>query len=180
MKDSSIKLCSDRVITISFEILLLIALIFYTILTFKESRADKFDAATIKAVSKDMGFDYRLEDVKKYKSRAKNYIEIKGWVVETGLDSREADTIKVALKNVKTGVYYYIPTIRKLRKDVTKRFYDGFEYDDSGFEAKLEYGKEINPEENEYEIFIMLNNRAGRKIVKTGCLFNEWIEKNKK
>ncbi|MCR5777281.1 MAG: hypothetical protein K6G84_07700, partial [Lachnospiraceae bacterium] len=103
----------------------------------------------------------------------------KGWVVENGIDSKGTDTIKVALKKVETGECYYIPTIRKMRKEVTKYFYDGFNYDNSGFEAKLEYGKEINPEENEYEILIMLNNRTGRKILTTGTRFNEWIDKKK-
>ncbi|MCR5776407.1 MAG: hypothetical protein K6G84_03190, partial [Lachnospiraceae bacterium] len=79
MKISISKWCSDKTISIVFEILILLALLFYVFSVFKESRADRFDISDMQSVSKNMGYDYRLDDIKKYKSRAKKYVEVKGW-----------------------------------------------------------------------------------------------------
>lgn len=163
---------------IVIEIIILLLLVYYAFFAFRQSRANDFDTSTIPIVSKDEGYDYSIENVSKPKLGVKYYVDVKGWAVEKGVKSRSSDTISVVLKNVDTGNYYYIPTMRQMRKDVTRHFYDGIEYDDSGFEAKVSFSKEVNADSSEYEIFVYLENKKGKKLINTNTKFNEWINSN--
>ena len=178
MNSEIIKKIGKGRLPIVIEIAMLFFLAYYALFTFRQSRANVFDVSSISIVYKDEGYDYEIENVSKPKLGVKYYVDVKGWVVEKGIKSRSSDTIRVVLKNIDTGDYYYIPTTRQMRKDITRRFYDGTEYDDSGFEAKVSFSKEVNANQSEYEIYIYLENREGKRLVNTNTKLNEWISSN--
>ena len=174
----NLKIFENKRTIIVIEIIILLLLACYGLYAFRQNRANVFDASTIPIVSKDDGYDYSIDYVSKPKLGVKDYVEVKGWVVERGYASRNSDTIGVVLKNVDTGKYFTIPTIKNNRKDVTRQFYDGTEYDDSGFEAKVSFGKEFKADSSDYEIYIYVKNKNGKKLVNTDTKLNEWINGN--
>ncbi|WP_044914246.1 hypothetical protein [Butyrivibrio sp. WCE2006] len=175
MNQGKDRLFKKNNIVIALEIVLIIVLLLCVGYAFWNSKTVQFTATDMQILTKDSGVDFSIQNVSKFKQKSSDYIDIKGWVVEKNIESKGTDKIKVVLKNTDTGIYYLIPTIRQMRKDVTYYFYDGTKYDESGFEAKVRFSEDINTDLNEYEIFIYLENEAGKKLISTENKFNEWI-----
>ena len=85
-----------------------------------------------------------------------------------------SDDIKVVLMDINTGRCYSIPTTRISKKSLTRQYYDGVTYDDSGFEGKIRLGKEIKTS-SEYQVLIYLKNSDGKKLVDTQTGVFGWI-----
>lgn len=160
------------------EIVILVILIFYGLSAYRNSKAVRLDISGIQIIAENQGCEFAIENVDKPEIEPRKYVYVKGWVVEKNVKSRSSDKIKVTLKKTDSNDYYCIPTVRQLRKDVTKRFYDGTKYDDSGFEGKLQFCEEVDPEYGEYEIYIYLENKNGKKLINTNIKLNEWINNN--
>lgn len=161
-------------IVIALEIVFLAGLCALAIITYKNSKPVVFKTSGVKVVAKDQGVDFKLERIEKNADGGRDYITLKGWIVEKNVDSKSSDTIKVVLMDINTGRCYSIPTTRQLRQTVTKQFYDGTNYDESGFEAKVQLGKEINTS-SEYQVLIYLNNKQGKKLADTQTGVFTWI-----
>ena len=161
-------------IIIALEIVFLAGLCALALVTYRNSRPVAFKTSGVKVVSKDQGVDFKLERIEKNTDGGKDYISLKGWIVEKNVESRSSDTIKVVLLDINTGKCYSIPTTRQLRQTVTKQFYDGTNYDESGFEAKIQLGKEIN-ESSEYQVLIYLKNKDGKMLADTQTGVFGWI-----
>ena len=117
----------------------------------------------------------KIDGIETSEDAGKYYLEIKGWVIERSIESKSSDTIRVVLKDVDTGKYYYIPTRRTSKSSITRQFYDGTTYDDCGFEAKVRLGKELSGNASEYEVFIYVSNGNGTKLVKTDVGVVSWL-----
>ncbi len=100
---------------------------------------------------------------------------IRGWVLEKGIESTNTDIIKVVLRNEETGVCSYIPTNMVIRNDITKDFYDGTNYDKSGFEANVILTNDFNLK-NDYAILIYLKNLAGKRIINTDATLKSMLD----
>ena len=157
---------SLKKVIIALEMIFLASLCALAFVTYRNSRPVAFKTSGVKVVAKDQGVDFKLERIEKKTDGGRDYITLKGWIVEKNVDSKASDTIKVVLMDINTGKCYSIPTTRQLRQTVTKQFYDGTNYDESGFEAKVWLGKEIN-ESSEYQVLIYLNNYQGKKLADT-------------
>lgn len=112
-------------------------------------------------------------DSQKYDKNT-DFITINGWAFVEG------DTIKtyechVVLKDNTTNEYIKLPTKLVTRQDVTAAFKDSkaeFNYDKSGFEAKLKLDELKNPLEN-YEVYLDYSNNNANKLVKTAILLTK-------
>lgn len=165
---------SLKKVIIALEMIFLASLCALAFVTYRNSRPVAFKTSGVKVVAKDQGVDFKLERIEKKTDGGRDYITLKGWIVEKNVDSKASDTIKVVLMDINTGKCYSIPTTRQLRQTVTKQFYDGSNYDESGFEAKVWLGKEIN-ESSEYQVLIYLNNNQGKKLADTQTGVFGWI-----
>lgn len=168
-------------VIVAAEIMALLLLVFYALFAFRESRAKIFHISGLPVVSREDGYDYLIENVSRPDIELNYHVDVKGciitgWAVQKGVRSGGSDMIKVVLKNVDTGTFYSFPTVRQMRKEVTEQFYDGTDYDESGFEAKIQYNKEIDTDTNEYEIYVYLKNKEGKKLINTSVSLNEWID----
>ena len=165
---------SLKKVIIALEMIFLASLCALAFVTYRNSRPVAFKTSGVKVVAKDQGVDLKLERIEKKTDGGRDYITLKGWIVEKNVDSKASDTIKVVLMDINTGKCYSIPTTRQLRQTVTKQFYDGTNYDESGFEAKVQLGNEIN-ESSEYQVLIYLNNNQGKKLADTQTGVFGWI-----
>ena len=165
---------SLKKVIIALEMIFLASLCALAFVTYRNSRPVAFKTSGVKVVAKDQGVDFKLERIEKKTDGGRDYITLKGWIVEKNVDSKASDTIKVVLMDINTGKCYSIPTTRQLRQTVTKQFYDGTNYDESGFEAKVQLGNEIN-ESSEYQVLIYLNNNQGKKLADTQTGVFGWI-----
>ena len=153
---------------ISLELLALVFLAVFAVVTFNNYRvkAISFADEEISSDTQNIKYDFDYIAVKEAGSRRR--IEIKGWIVEEGVEPEAKDKISVVLKNTKTQQYYSIPTARQYNKNATNYFYDGISYDDSGFEAKTLSTSEVDPYEYDYEIYFLFKNASGRRLICTG------------
>lgn len=165
-----------KIFIISLEIIFLAALCLLAVFTYRNSRPVAFKTSKMTVVSKDQnqGVDFKLEGIEKSTDGGKEYITVKGWVLEQGVESKTSDTIKVVLMDINTGRCYSIPTVRTSKKSLTRQYYDGNTYDDSGFEGKIKLGNEINAS-SEYQVLIYLKNSEGKKLVDTQTGVFGWI-----
>ena len=179
MERKGFMLPERRRIIIYFDVVLLVMCGLYAVTLYRGTREAILNVSNIRTVSESDGFAFDIESVRKYKEGLKKYLSVKGWAIEKNVDSKAGDTIKIVLKSVDTGDYYTLPTARQTRQDITTLFYDGTVYDDSGFVATLLLQDKVNPYADEYEIYILLNNGEGKKLLDTNTRFNEWIEENR-
>ena len=163
-----------KLAVIVLEIIFLAALALLAFNTYRNSRPVAFKTSGMKVVSQDQGVDFKLESIEKSTDGGKDYITVKGWVLEKGVESKASDPLKVVLMDINTGRCYSIPTVRTSRKSLTRQYYDGVTYDDSSFEAKIGLCKEIN-DSSEYQVLIYLKNSEGRKLVDTQTGVFSWI-----
>ena len=159
---------------IVLEIIFLAILAALAVVTYRNSRPVAFRTSGMKVVSKDQGVDFKIEGIEKKTDNGKEYITVKGWVLEKGVESKTSDTIEVVLMDINTGRCYSIPTNRLSKKSLTRQYYDGTTYDDSGFEGKIQLCKEINAS-SEYQVLIYLKNSSGKKLVDTQTGVFGWI-----
>lgn len=163
-----------KLAVIVLEIIFLAALALLAFNTYRNSRPVAFKTSGMKVVSKDQGVDFKLESIEKSTDGGKDYITVKGWVLERGVESKASDPLKVVLMDINTGRCYSIPTVRASKKSLTRQYYDGVTYDDSCFEAKIGLCKEINAS-SEYQVLIYLKNSEGKKLVDTQTGVFSWI-----
>ncbi len=163
-----------KLAVIVLEIIFLAALALLAFNTYRNSRPVAFKTSGMKVVSQDQGVDFKLESIEKSTDGGKDYITVKGWVLEKGVESKASDPLKVVLMDINTGRCYSIPTVRTSRKSLTRQYYDGVTYDDSSFEAKIGLCKEIN-DSSEYQVLIYLKNSEGKKLVDTQTGVFSWI-----
>ena len=163
-----------KLAVIVLEIIFLAALALLAFNTYRNSRPVAFKTSGMKVVSQDQGVDFKLESIEKSTDGGKDYITVKGWVLEKGVESKASDPLKVVLMDINTGRCYSIPTVRTSKKSLTRQYYDGVTYDDSSFEAKIGLCKEIN-DSSEYQVLIYLKNSEGKKLVDTQTGVFSWI-----
>ena len=163
-----------KLAVIVLEIIFLAALALLAFNTYRNSRPVAFKTSGMTVVSKDQGVDFKLESIEKSTDGGKDYITVKGWVLEKGVESKASDPLKVVLVDINTGRCYSIPTVRASKKSLTRQYYDGVTYDDSCFEAKIGLCKEINAS-SEYQVLIYLKNSKGKKLVDTQTGVFSWI-----
>lgn len=163
-----------KLAVIVLEIIFLAALALLAFNTYRNSRPVAFKTSGMKVVSQDQGVDFKLESIEKSTDGGKDYITVKGWVLEKGVESKASDPLKVVLMDINTGKCYSIPTVRTSKKSLTRQYYDGVTYDDSSFEAKIGLCKEIN-DSSEYQVLIYLKNSEGKKLVDTQTGVFSWI-----
>ena len=163
-----------KLAVIVLEIIFRAALALLAFNTYRNGRPVAFKTSGMKVVSQDQGVDFKLESIEKSTDGGKDYITVKGWVLEKGVESKASDPLKVVLMDINTGRCYSIPTVRTSRKSLTRQYYDGVTYDDSSFEAKIGLCKEIN-DSSEYQVLIYLKNSEGRKLVDTQTGVFSWI-----
>ena len=159
---------------IVLEIIFLAVLAVLAVKTFINSRPVAFKTSGMTVVSQGQGVDFKLEGIETTTDHGKDYISVKGWVLEQGVESKMSDDIKVVLMDINTGRCYSIPTTRISKKSLTRQYYDGVTYDDSGFEGKIRLGKEIKTS-SEYQVLIYLKNSDGKKLVDTQTGVFGWI-----
>ncbi len=165
-----------RSLVICLEIIFLAALAVLAVFTYRNSRPVAFKTSGMTVVSQGdgQGVDFKLDGIEKSTDGGKEYITVKGWVLQQGIESKTSDTIKVVLMDINTGRCYSIPTERTSKISLTRQYYDGTTYDDSGFEGKIGLGKEINSS-SEYQVLIYLKNSEGKKLVDTQTGVFGWI-----
>lgn len=161
-------------LVIALEIVFLAALAALAVITYRNSRPVAFKTSGMKVVSKDQGVDFKIDSIERSTDGGKEYITVKGWVLERGVESKASDPLKVVLMDINTGRCYSIPTVRMSKKSLTRQYYDGVTYDDSCFEAKIGLCKEIN-DSSEYQVLIYLKNSEGKKLVDTQTGVFSWI-----
>lgn len=161
---------------ICLEIIFLAFLVSLAVYTYRSSRPVAFKTSKMTVVSQDnsQGVNFKLEGIEKSTDGGKEFITVKGWVLQQGLESKTSDTIRVVLMDINTGRCYSIPTERTSKKSLTRQYYDGTTYDDSGFEGKVQLCKEINAS-SEYQVLIYLKNSEGKKLVDTQTGVFGWI-----
>ena len=165
-----------KTFSICLEIIFLAFLVSLAVYTYRSSRPVAFKTSKMTVVSQDnsQGVDFKLEEIEKSTDGGKEYITVKGWVLQQGVESKTSDTVEVVLMDINTGRCYSIPTNRISKKSLTRQYYDGTIYDDSGFEGKIRLGKEIKTS-SEYQVLIYLKNSDGKKLVDTQTGVFGWI-----
>ena len=165
-----------KILVICLEIIFLAAICSLAIFTYRSSRPVAFKTSGMTVVSNDQshGVDFKFDGIEKSTDGGKEYITVKGWVLQQGVESKTSDTIKVVLMDINTGRCYSIPTERTSKKSLTRQYYDGTTYDDSGFEGKIRLCNEINSS-SEYQVLIYLKNSEGKKLVDTQTGVFGWI-----
>ena len=98
-------------------------------------------------------------------------ISIKGWAVKK---NKNLSTVKtyVSLRNVNTSQILQMNTVKEIRKDVTSKFNDSYNYDNCGFFAK--FNKSSLKNKGQYEICILYLSDNSSDFVPT----NKFIEIN--
>lgn len=153
----------------SIAIIVLIALVI-NVTVF--SRAVEFDVSNLPLWSQNEGMYYKIENAEEKNQDGKDYFIIKGYIIEKYVPSKASDTIKVVLKDISTNKYFVVPTTKQVRSNITRQNYDGTNYDNCGFEAKVENGDKINLSSGKYEVYVFVKNSNGKKIVYSGYNVN--------
>ena len=169
VKDANARKSGRNTAAVVLEILLLSVMIFAAVCAYGSARTKAFHVKSVRIVedpSQDgEPFELCVESVEKTKvgQGESDYLTMKGWIAERGIDAS-------------TGEFFSIPTVMQNRTDVTRCLYDGFDYDNSGFKVNVRFDRNLQPDEYDYDIYLLLSSADGRYLVNTGTTINGWIE----
>ncbi len=171
-----IKLEGKRnLIHIVIDIILLILLFVFIIYSYNAVRPHIYNPDGIEIVANGNGFETNIDGVSKTNKGGKEYIEIKGWIIQQENDSKKNSKMKLLLKNCTTGEYILLPTKSEIRKDITKLKYDGSNYDFSGFRSQSYLNSFFDTDNFKYEIFVLYETPSKKSLVESGYLLNSYI-----
>lgn len=106
------------------------------------------------------GIDYYIDEV----NYTHNAITIQGWAIKKG-ENIDVSECYIVLKDTSSGEYMKIPTKIISRGDLTEYFNDGFNYDYSGFFAKV-LDKKLN-KNSDFDIYILYQNNNEKYLIDT-------------
>ncbi len=102
-------------------------------------------------------------------------IQTSGWIIERGCKTDYTGRIlNVVLKDLETGDCWRIPTVQSRRSAPTSLFWEGVNYNYSGFKADFEVDDRINYGQNDYELLIEENFSGEMHLVDTGISLESW------
>ena len=150
-------------------------------LVYFETRIIILDASRYKTADSNKYFfcvDHIAWESKSSQNR-KNYIAVKGWIVPQK-EAIKSAALKVVLKSKANQVYYILPTMMAVRKDVTKHFNktrnNTLDYDNSGFSAIIPYTKKL-PENDDYMVYILCKINGHEELVSLNTTLRTWGKK---
>ena len=170
------KMQTEKFITRFMMICIVLIMIGCKLLVWHEMRIKKIDVKDVKIENTAMEHQLELEKImNEYDyNEHKNRITISGWLVKQGIDTKQV-SIKVVLKNTITEEFYELPTSIVARNDITEKFDDGVNYDNSGFRVSVPYGnKLIDLEKYDYEIFLHYNIYEDEYLLPTNTTLKTW------
>lgn len=111
------------------------------------------------------------------KENNNNIITIKGWIFKEG-SSIDRYNCHVVLRDIDSDEYILVPTKLVSRHDVTEVFNKDnldLNYDNSGFEAKINIEK-LNKSLENYQICFKYNNNDDNELINTGIILENGEE----
>lgn len=117
-------------------------------------------------------FGYKLDDSSNYLwsidhkvlKKSKD-IYIDGWFYKKGISNTGISTVSIVLMDLSNVNFVKLPTELVKRKDVTKFFNDGNDYDYSGFKVELNSSSLENLNNNGYQLYVLYIDNSGEKLV---------------
>ena len=181
VKDANARKSGRNTAVVVLEILLLSVMIFAAVCAYGSARTKAFHVKSARIVedpSQDgEPFELCVESVEKTKvgQGESDHLTMQGWIAERGIDADKSH-ITAVVRNQSTGEFFSIPTVMQNRTDVTRCLYDGCDYDNSGFKVNVRFDRNLQPDEYDYDIYLLLSTADGRYLVNTGTTINGWIE----
>lgn len=168
---------SGNMTIILAEIILLIVLAIHGCDAWRDNRTQRYDIGAEHIVEQGTDYEGDVDHVSiSTKGKAQiRYLTITGWCIQKNVEMSSEANITVILQNITTGEYYKVPTTMKLRTDITRRYYDGNNYDYSGFTTQIRCNKKIALDESDYGIYLLVRNDSAVTIVNTGTTVYRWI-----
>ena len=174
MKNNSI---INKKIPILIDISILIVLLIYMLCSYKAVRPSVYepDFEEVQVIANGNGFEAGIDGASITAKGSKPFLELKGWAIQTNVNSTKFNKKKLVLRNAETGEYVSVPTKIESRTDISDLKYDGCDYIQSGFRAKAYTDNLINPDCYTYDILVLYNTSTGQKLIETGMTLNTFI-----
>lgn len=166
------KVQQPRMILRIFLVLLLLATVIFCVFVWNETRIRTLDADSVKTVTEDDGFLWKVNKIKTERGRRLHF-DISGWCVKTGEDQKAAE-MHVVLKNERTGQYLIVPTNLSSNEDVAKmlkkKLKQKYDYTYCGFEAVYHRTGKLNFDEDTFDICLLVrfNDMEDSVLINTG------------
>lgn len=147
----------------------LILLLGWILFVHNDTAIQKLDTQQLPESRLDEGYAAYLENVSSVSGR----VAVTGWFLRQGEEIRNV-TLRIVLKNTRTGQYFVIPTSMQLREDVTAYFADGHDYDHCGFTAAIPYGTAVNPDADDYALYVWYTLNGDSRLISLETTLQTW------
>ena len=158
---------------VSFVLIMVACIILLcSFLSWNEMRVTKVDVSNIPELSLDNDVKLNLDNAYYQKDAlVGTQIVIDGWCIIEGQETNPI-VIHVLLKDMNRNIYYKLPSVVKIRDDVTEYLDDGTDYGYSGFGAFFNYSG-FDFESTSYEIVLLYEVNDEAYLIPSGHTISE-------